>query len=104
VTTQYCRDCYRNLPEADWKPTYWGDTSKTCRRCTNDYKRATRNPVYEAQRKALKASVRRAIRNEKAALRVEVLAVRKQVRDDTREARYAETTFRRCARDLGLDP
>lgn len=102
---QYCRDCFRDLPESEWKPSYWGDTTKTCRRCTADYKRATRDPEYAAQRKALKASIRRAIRQEKEELQREISAVRKEFRRSRSiKADPEYMKFRRCCRDLKLDP
>lgn len=100
MKVQYCRDCYLNLPEAAFKPSCWGTPGKTCRTCTNDYKRSTRDPAYDAQRKALKASVRRAICQEKAALRQDIIAVRKELREE----RAVVAEFKRCARDIGLDP
>ncbi len=52
----------------------------------------------------LNKEIRRAKRQEKETLRLEVQEVKRQVREETKEARYFETKFKACARDLGLDP
>lgn len=52
----------------------------------------------------LNAEIRRAYRLEKETLRRECQEIKKQVREETREARYAETQFKAETRKLGLDP
>src|SRR5690606_35980569 len=104
TNTQYCPDCFLWKTEEHFKPSYWGQQYKTCRPCTNDYKRQTRDPAYKAERQALKDSIRRARNLEKEALRREVQEIKRQVREETREARYFEREFRRSCRNLGLDP
>jgi hypothetical protein len=101
---QWCRDCFRYIPKHGWKESAWNDITKTCRTCTNNYKRTTRNPHYREELKALKAEIRRAIQLERDTLRREVQEVKRQVREETREARYFEREFRRSCRNLGLDP
>lgn len=101
---QWCRDCFQFIPKAGWKPSAWENVTKSCRTCTNNYKRTTRNPEYREELKALKVAIKRAYKVEQAALRADIVAVRKQWKREKAQQGLARREFSRAARELGLDP
>lgn len=100
-----CPRCCRERLRSEWKESAWNRKDGAwCHFCYREYERNKKDPEFKARKKALRDLVIQARKTEKAALRADIIAVRKQLRKEAMENRHPQyLSIRNSCRDLNLD-
>lgn len=89
---------------AERRASAWNHINEDCNYCYTSYREATKPTEYRRPQRELRAAITRGMQIERDALRQEILAVKREVRQERTAARKPRYDFDRRAREIGLDP